>query len=282
MSSHSQKNKVSLPSLESQLNDGEKSRLDAAIEEAGVLSGANFLPAPTSVPTAVSNQEALVSQPVLPEHMPGFASGPTAAMADALQSLPRSGPLEAMTYQQLKSQVDATATAVLAAPIVTAAATFMYEGRKHMIPESVRDVPNKLCTTNPQEAAKRYGLFLSGLTEKQHNELTDLAARCGGLKPLMWLSEKLYFLLAVVRWMPPKNNSSESFDPADQKPGSQGYEILMSTFGIDCGNQVLVAAERCNVGILPLIAQAAHRMLEMHHEEIARNATTSTVQPWKR
>ena len=267
-------------SFESQLNAEEKSRLAQKIGESAKTSGAASLPPPGSVPIAVSYDKALESAP--PEMNPASMTAlPILALGDAIGGLPANTPLERAMIAQLGQQVQEAKAATNAAPIQTGAAKLSLNGRTTYIPESVRDVPNALITHHPEQALERYWLFTSDLSDDEAQALLDLANRRTS-KPLMWLSEQMYYLLAVLRWMPPKGSTVDEFTPDDANPASKSYKLIMDTFGPDCGNQMLVTAERCNISILGLVKFVALRLLEIAEEELDRNRKHQTVESWKR
>lgn len=278
--------KAILPSMESSLDEKAKEALAEELGKAAVSSGAtNLAPVGSVALERAGNEIASVAPPPTSAAAQQFA--PILQMMDGEQnvlgSLPQDTPMDkAMVAGFMQMAANAkNAIGGNQPPIQTAAAKLVINGRSVYIPESVRDVPNTLITYKPAEALKYYMIFTSRLTDDESDALTELAARGNG-KPLMWLSEKIYWLLAIQRELPQKDSTIEAFTPADADPKSQSFKLIMDTFGQDCGNQILVACERTNVSVLDLIKWVARRMLERYDMLVAQTAKVQTVNSWKR
>lgn len=280
MSSQSRKDRVQLPQLESQLDEKQKDLLSKALGHAAETSGALALPPATSVPMAASFAEAMSSPPVMPDETL-IQHGATLSMAAAIGALPGNDPVAKMTTAMLQQQIEQSARVVAAAPITTASATLMYNSRKISIPETVRDVPNKITVQQPERAYDLYQFFLSELGDDEYDKLLKFANRSNS-KPLMWLSEKLYFTLQVERWVPADKNSAKSFSIEDSNPTSSSYQLLMQTFGMDCGSAILVTAERLDMSLLCLIGQVGEYILDKYHKLIKSNNSSQVVDSYKR
>lgn len=275
--------KVKLPTYESTLDESAKKLLGEQISEGAQAAGVGELPPAGSIPSAQSYAKAETSTPV-------YAGADAATVAPILQI-----PAEVIGSLEVNSPLDKAMVAGLQAmqdeakrkfggnrpPIQSAPAKLSVNGRSQYIPESVRDVPNTLVTYEPGDALKRYFLFLSRLTDDESDELTDLAHRGNG-KPLVWLSEKIYWLLAIIKWEPEKDSAVEAFHPDDAKPESYSYKLIMSTFGLDGGLVLIQAAERANIAVLDVVKQVCLKMIARNRAQVEQVARAQTVNTWKR
>ncbi len=266
---------IQLPSLDSQLNEQQQEKLAEAIGNATLLSGAAELPPAHMVPDGgVGEYPVPVAPPI--EREPDMATA-LLSVADVMGTMPKGSYLGQLAQEVRVAQQNANR-----APINTAAAQIVFDGRKVTIPETVRDVPNFLHVNEPLQAQRLYNYFLELLTKEEFNSVLDLAQRGVGPKPLMWFSEKIFFTLQVERWAPLKDSASEPFNVEDARAGSIGYNSLCEAFGYDNAALIANTAERLNIGVRPLLRLIALHLLERHELELYKNKTQGTITDWKR
>lgn len=277
MSNHSRKqaDDIHLPTLDAQLNEKQQELLNEALGSATVLSGAAELPPAGQVPDGgVGEHPIPIATPI--EYEPDMGNA-LMSVAAVMGSMPRGAMLGQLAQEVANAQKNANR-----APITTADAQIVYEGRKVTIPGTVRDVPNFLHVNEPLRAQELYNLMLRDLKNEEFNAVLDLAQRGVGPKPLMWFSEKIYFTLMVERWSPDRDSASEPYNTEDGRQGGAGWNALNEAFGFDNASAIVNTAERVNIGVRPLLRMIAEHLLLKHAVELHKNKTQGTVTEWKR
>jgi hypothetical protein len=273
-----QSKRFNLPVAESSLNQKEQERYAEQIGEAAISSGASYLPPASEIPDAVSRDVLTSVQPKEPSQV-GISLNATLALQSALDS----GVLPADVAGPLAAQIAEAQRQGNGAPIETADARGVRNGRKFSIPASVRDVPNHLTVNKPQRAKELFWSLTDRLTTEQSDELAESASRAGiGHKPLMWLSQILWEHLVLERYLPPKGTSAEGWNMKDGSPDSPAYKAVVEAFGPDCGDQLIVAAERSDNCIEGIIKAVVLRQFAIQEQKVKLIASTQTVSEWKR
>jgi hypothetical protein len=146
------------------------------------------------------------------------------------------------------------------------------------IPSDVRDVPNGLTTKNPQQAITLWTLFTEPIT----NELADLAASYGfASKPLVWLGQKLYELVVLRDWAPPRGFCPEAFNASEVEQHQPLYRALMTTFGLSTGRPLLRAAERADAPLMAYMQACYDELIREKAKAVNDTRKHQTVDNWK-